>query len=336
MIPYPVFGIKLGLANIVPLFVLNSLGFESAFQVAFFRPIVCAILLGSFGGSMFVISFLSSIFSIILMSGTKFLFEKFLSNIGISIIGAVGHNLCQLIIVYFLFINNKTIFLLLPILIFAGVVFGFITGYMVNRISFSLPERVVLDKTIFFNNTKFLQYNVLSQNVDDTYENNSFLYYIIVLTMVVTTIIVFGLIKNINIIIGTCLFLLAKKYFIEKRIDTETGLLKKFSKTKFFIYVFFCIIFVNLFSIILYNYTVEQTVVLLKNVFVSLLKLLTFILLTQELFKLRYVANLLKNFPLIFKSIEFVNIILPKIEIKDKFKVISFLEKLLVKDVFLY
>ncbi|MFQ3675837.1 MAG: Gx transporter family protein, partial [Endomicrobiia bacterium] len=34
MIPYPLFGIKLGLANVVPLFVLNSLGFVAALKVA--------------------------------------------------------------------------------------------------------------------------------------------------------------------------------------------------------------------------------------------------------------------------------------------------------------
>ncbi|MFQ3675493.1 MAG: Gx transporter family protein, partial [Endomicrobiia bacterium] len=288
--------------------------------------VVCAILLGNFGSSMFVISFLSSIFSIILMSGTKFLFEKFLSNIGVSIIGAVGHNLCQLIIVYFLFINNKTIFLLLPILILAGVIFGFITGYLVNRILLSLPENVVLGKI-----------NFLSQEVNDNNDKNvkeNLWYYILIPLIVIATITIFNLIKNVSIIIVICLILLVKKFLIKTDTTIEMNFLKKSQRINFFIYIFFGIIFVNVFSVILYGYTAEQTVVLLKNIFVSLLKLLTFILLTQELFSLKYVATILINFPLIFKSMQFVNIILPKLEIKDSFKITSFLEKLLIKDVF--
>jgi hypothetical protein len=87
---------------------------------------------------------------------------------------------------------------------------------------------------------------------------------------------------------------------------------------------------------VLYGYSGEQLKVLITNIFVSLTRILAFVLIVQELFKLKYVADLLKKFPLIFKSIELVTDLLPKIEIKGKVQIISFLEKLLVKDVFLY
>jgi hypothetical protein len=271
------------------------------------------------------------------MSGTRFLLKKFLSNIGISIVGAVGHNLCQLIIVYFLFINDKTIFLLVPILIFAGVIFGFITGYLVNRVLIFLPPKNVLEKTIFFNNEKFLldEKFLDDKNLSNGKKNFSEVYYIILIIVMITIVLMFSIIKNIVVFFIICIFLLLKKFFDTKKSGGRDNLLKNFSKSKIFIYIFLSIIFINLFSTILYGYKLEQIDVLLKNIFISLFKLLTFILLTQELFRLRYINSILKKFPLIFKSIEVVNTILPKLDIKGKFNIVNFLEKLLIKDVFL-
>jgi energy-coupling factor transporter transmembrane protein EcfT len=62
----------------------------------------------------------------------------FLSLIGISIIGAITHNLTQLSLVYLLLIKNTGVFLLLPWLGISSVITGWVTGVVASRVCASL------------------------------------------------------------------------------------------------------------------------------------------------------------------------------------------------------
>jgi len=53
---------------------------------------------------------------------------KVFSEIGVSVTGAVAHNMAQLTVAYFLLIRNEGILILLPILLVAAAVTGFING----------------------------------------------------------------------------------------------------------------------------------------------------------------------------------------------------------------
>jgi heptaprenyl diphosphate synthase len=59
---------------------------------------------------------------------------KNFSIYGTSVLGALTHNLTQLTIVYFLFIPQKTIFNILPIVLILSIVTGNVTGFLTKKI----------------------------------------------------------------------------------------------------------------------------------------------------------------------------------------------------------
>jgi len=65
------------------------------------------------------------------------------SILGISVIGAVSHNLTQLVIVRFLIIKSNSIFHLVPFLILFGIIGGMIIGYL--GYYFSIKIKTVLN-----------------------------------------------------------------------------------------------------------------------------------------------------------------------------------------------
>lgn len=127
MIPIPFIapGAKLGLSNIITLTVLMALGFKAAFTV-----LITRILLGSiFGGGVsgFIYSISGGILSILVMELIRRLGKENVSVIGISVAGAVFHNIGQLLAAAFI-IKNMNIFIYLPVLFIAAVGTGIFVG----------------------------------------------------------------------------------------------------------------------------------------------------------------------------------------------------------------
>ncbi len=135
-VPYPVPGAKIGFANIITVMAIYTLDFSSAFKVAFFRPIVGAIISGSFLTAGSIISFASAIVSFL----TMWIFFKADKNFGafsvygVSVAGAVSHNLSQIAFVYFWLLKIPEILYLAPVLALAGVVSGAFIGYCSSHI----------------------------------------------------------------------------------------------------------------------------------------------------------------------------------------------------------
>lgn len=122
-IPFPVPGIKIGLANIVILWVLFAMNVKSAIIISLLRVLLSGFLFGNLYIMLF--SFVGAALSltvIILLKKTK----KF-SITGISIAGAVCHNIGQIIVAIIVLENSKIIYYL-PFLIISGVIFGLIIG----------------------------------------------------------------------------------------------------------------------------------------------------------------------------------------------------------------
>jgi len=143
LFPHPLPWLRLGLANMITLASLLIFGYAVALQVAMLRTILSSFLLGTFFTPAFFLSFSGSLVSALVMGGIYSLGEmgrenpfprQFLgfSVIGLSILGAVSHNITQLFIAYFFLIRHKGVFLILPFLIAAAVITGFITGYGAN------------------------------------------------------------------------------------------------------------------------------------------------------------------------------------------------------------
>jgi heptaprenyl diphosphate synthase len=121
MVPVP--GIKLGLANLVVLVALYSMGFREAFLLSMIRIVLVGFTFGSLSTMLF--SFAGGILSLTLMA--IFQKSKLFSMTGISIIGGLGHNIGQ-ILVAMLVVQNLNLVYYLPILMISGLITGTVVG----------------------------------------------------------------------------------------------------------------------------------------------------------------------------------------------------------------
>lgn len=138
LFPHPVPGIRLGLANVMTLIALVNLGVYSALEVAILRVVVSSFILGTFMSPAFILSFCSALVSTFVMALIFWLVRSIkyfrLSIVGVSVIGALAHNLTQLVLAYFILIRHQAIFMFLPWLCVGAVIMGWITGIAAGRI----------------------------------------------------------------------------------------------------------------------------------------------------------------------------------------------------------
>ncbi|MFI3307713.1 MAG: Gx transporter family protein [Mycoplasmatota bacterium] len=117
-------GLKIGLANIIVLFVLYLYSPKDAFKLTLIRVFIVGLLRStgvSFLFSLFGATF--SIVSMILLKKTK------LSIIGVSVFGSFMHSSAQILVAYFL-LNNTSIFIYYPYLIIFSIVSGIAIGFI--------------------------------------------------------------------------------------------------------------------------------------------------------------------------------------------------------------
>jgi heptaprenyl diphosphate synthase len=138
LLPHPIPGIRLGLANMITLVALVNIGFRAAIEIAVFRTIISSFILGTFLSPAFFLSFSGSFISALVMGALLKLstlnHKVYLSIIGISMMGAVTHNMVQISLVYFLLIQHRGVFLLLPWIGISSVLMGWITGLVAAQV----------------------------------------------------------------------------------------------------------------------------------------------------------------------------------------------------------
>ncbi|MFH1715627.1 MAG: Gx transporter family protein [Elusimicrobiota bacterium] len=121
-------GIRIGFANIITLIVLYKYAFKHAMIVAVLRVIVSSLLLGTFLGPSFVLSFSGAVVSAMIMGIIYKPVREGFSIIGISILGALSHILTQFFIVYYLFVLQANLLWMLPVIIIGSILSGIVTG----------------------------------------------------------------------------------------------------------------------------------------------------------------------------------------------------------------
>ncbi|GIM29700.1 heptaprenyl diphosphate synthase [Clostridium polyendosporum] len=129
--PLPLPGAKLGLANVVTLIALLFYGLKEGMLISFLRVTLGSLIGGTFLSVNFLMSLTGAIVSTLIM---YFLFKyvKSLSIIGVSIVGAVVHNIVQLIVAYFI-VATLGIFFYLPFLLAIGIPVGMLTGIIAKN-----------------------------------------------------------------------------------------------------------------------------------------------------------------------------------------------------------
>jgi heptaprenyl diphosphate synthase len=138
-IPRPLPWLKPGLANIVTLVVLYHYGFKEALVVVIIRVILGSLILGTFLSPSFILALTGGVCATIAMFGVLKVIPRVFSILGISIIGAVAHNIAQVLMLNALIVKQSELFFLLPILIlsglFAGLIVGLIGYYLLECLS---------------------------------------------------------------------------------------------------------------------------------------------------------------------------------------------------------
>lgn len=123
-------GIKLGLANLSTLFILQKYSFREAALVSTIRILVIGFLFGNLFSILY--SFAGSLLSLTVM--TLFLKKFHFSTIGTSILGGVSHNIGQLLIAS-LIVENTAVFYYTPPLLISGIVTGAVIGILTQEVS---------------------------------------------------------------------------------------------------------------------------------------------------------------------------------------------------------
>ncbi|MDW7671495.1 MAG: Gx transporter family protein [Bacillota bacterium] len=128
-IPNPFIGIvpgaKIGLANIIGLMTLVLFGLKFALSVNLMRVLMAGLLTGAVTSMLYGLA--GALLSTILMWLALTFLQRWLSLVGVSVLGALGHNVAQLGIAS-LMIQNIRIFVYLPFMMFASIFTGIFIG----------------------------------------------------------------------------------------------------------------------------------------------------------------------------------------------------------------
>ena len=128
-------GIKLGLANLAVLFILEKYTWKEAVLVSMVRILV----IGFMFGNMFSILYSMAGAALSLTVMTFMEKKSGFSLLGISVAGGVSNNIGQLIVAA-LIVENKSLLYYAPVLIISGVItgvlIGILTGEVTKRIHF--------------------------------------------------------------------------------------------------------------------------------------------------------------------------------------------------------
>ena len=130
-------GVKVGLANIVVIFALYTLGPIEALIVSLLRVILSSFLFGS------VLSLLYSLSGALLSLSGMILMKKLkiFSTTGVSVTGGVLHNVGQ-ILVACLVLETDVLLYYLPVLILSGVITGAVIGIIASLVIKRLENNI--------------------------------------------------------------------------------------------------------------------------------------------------------------------------------------------------
>lgn len=130
-------GVKLGLANLVPLIILYRLDARYAFAANLIRVILAGLLFSGLFAALY--SLAGSLTSFLVMYLLKK--TRLFSVIGVSTAGGVFHNLGQLTVAM-LAVSGPQLIHYMPVLIISGMIAGIIVGIGAAILLDRIPEKL--------------------------------------------------------------------------------------------------------------------------------------------------------------------------------------------------
>ena len=131
-------GIKIGLPNIIIIFLLYRFGIKSAAAVSFVRILITAMLFGS--ALSLIYSIAGAALSLIVMWVLKRI--NAFSIPVVSIVGAILHNLAQICVAIIL-MGTKQLIFYLPALLLSGLISGVMVGILSTYLIKALKKVII-------------------------------------------------------------------------------------------------------------------------------------------------------------------------------------------------
>ncbi len=132
-VPYIVPGAKLGLANIVALYAVMTMGLGQSMAISFLRTLLGSLLSGTFLNVGYYLSTSGALLSTLVMYGLRKVSQGKFSIVGISVAGSITHNVAQLLVAS-LILRQIGIMFYLPYLLFFALPTGIFVGIVAGRI----------------------------------------------------------------------------------------------------------------------------------------------------------------------------------------------------------
>ena len=142
-------GVKLGLANTVLLYALYLIDVPSAILLMLLKVGLSGLLFG--GPAAMLYSLAGGVLSLIVMILARK--SKGLSIVGVSVLGAVSHNIAQMAVACFV-VETRAILAYLPILLFAAAVTGTLTGLIARYTFRGLRPKTSVEQDAAKNNAQ--------------------------------------------------------------------------------------------------------------------------------------------------------------------------------------
>ncbi len=130
-------GVKIGLSNIVTVFLLYTYGAREAGAVSLVRVVLSSLLFGS------AVSLIYSLSGAVLSFAVMCIFKRLacFSAVGVSVLGGVFHNAGQITAACFI-MENAAISLYLAPLVISGVLAGIAVGVLAGILTVKLKDKI--------------------------------------------------------------------------------------------------------------------------------------------------------------------------------------------------
>lgn len=138
----PIPGIKMGLANIINLMALYMLGRKESFIILVLRILLSGIFTGNLTGFMYSLS--GGLICFLLMSAASFFIKENRMWV-VSVFGAIGHNIGQIMAACFI-AGTPQIIWYLPFLMISAVITGAFTGITAQFTLKKLRKTILKEK----------------------------------------------------------------------------------------------------------------------------------------------------------------------------------------------
>lgn len=143
LIPMPIPWIKVGLSHMISLTTFILFGFRAAMMVTLVRVILASIFNGSFLGPGFMLSLGGGVSSILGMGMITAILPGLFGPVGLSIVGALLHNVSQLMLAYMLFVQKiEPVIIIAPALVLIGTLTGAVNGIVSDVLVRDLKKHI--------------------------------------------------------------------------------------------------------------------------------------------------------------------------------------------------